>query len=382
MTVQSHPIQRHVAVVGGGIMGAMTAHSLLESGARVTLYDPLPLTNSVNSSNDTGRSFRVHYGEDLEMMNMALESRAMWRKMQADAGLDPEGSPWFHPCGKLLLADAGDIYAQACGIAMRGHGLLARDFSAEQATERYGFQADSAVLDPYGGVLSPDRILLHLAASLTARGLIRRGRAEAVDGRWVQDDGGRKSYDAVVVTAGVWAKQLLAPNTPPIDTTRQQLVYFDAASALGRDISHLPVFSHMESGFYGIPTRHDGFLKIANHHPGPAGHPDGDDRAVDLAFINAARKFLARYHPALAGAQVKRTHVCFYTGTRDRDFILERTESGVILGTGFSGHGFKFAPLIGRTLAELALDRPPSISIERFASSRPSLYESPAVLAV
>lgn len=381
MTLPSPPFRKRIAIVGGGIMGAMTAHHLLEHGADVTLYDPLPYANSVNASFDTGRAFRVHYGKDLALMDLALESRAMWRKMEAAAG-----APWFHPSGKLLLADAGDPYARECALSMRKHGLLSREFSADQAAARYGFQVDSAVLDPYGGILSPQRILAHLHATLSARGMRRGGRVEALGSKWVQEVSAPKEhYHAVVVTAGAWTQQLLGADIA-VTPTRQQLVYFDAATALGRNISHLPVFAHMESGFYGIPTQADGLLKIANHHPGPVSHPDGDDRVVDLGFIDAARKFLSQYYPQLADAEIRRTHVCFYTGTHDRDFIIERIANGaakgVVVGTGFSGHGFKFAPLIGRTLAELALKLPVSISIDRFSSERASLRSSASVVAV
>ena len=398
MTLPSPPFRKRIAIVGGGIMGAMTAHHLLERGAEVTLYDPLPYANSVNASFDTGRAFRVHYGKDLALMDLALESRAMWRKMEAAAGVASSASadnssghravnaPWFHPSGKLLLADAGDPYARECALSMRKHGFLSREFSADQAAARYGFQVDSAVLDPYGGILSPQRILTHLHASLSALGMRRGGRVEALGSKWVQEVSAPKEhYHAVVVTAGAWTQQLLGPDIA-VTPTRQQLVYFDAATALGRNISHLPVFSHMESGFYGIPTQADGLVKISNHHPGQVSHPDGDDRVVDLGFIDAARKFLSQYYPQLADAEIRRTHVCFYTGTHDRDFILERIATGaakgVVVGTGFSGHGFKFAPLIGRTLAELALKLPVSISIDRFSSERASLRSSASVVAV
>jgi sarcosine oxidase len=166
-----------------------------------------------------------------------------------------------------------------------------------------------------------------------------------------------------------------------MEVTRQELVYFDA-SALGARLDRLPVFSHMESGFYAIPTAADGRIKVANHHPGKAGHPDGDDRKVSPEFEQRARAFLAAHLPELKDAAVLRQYVCFYSGTADRDFILDRTDSGMVIGAGFSGHGFKFAPLIGRLLAQQALGLTPEVDIERFGLKRPSLRGVSTKLAV
>ena len=141
-----------------------------------------------------------------------------------------------------------------------------------------------------------------------------------------------------------------------MEVTRQQLVYFDA-TALGDRLMNLPVFSDLQSGFYAIPTVKDGRIKVANHHPGPAGHPDGDSRKVTPEFRTAARAFLAQHLPELANAEEAWEYVCFYSGTADRDFILDRTADGLVVGAGFSGHGFKFGPLIGRLLAQMALNQ-------------------------
>jgi glycine/D-amino acid oxidase-like deaminating enzyme len=166
-----------------------------------------------------------------------------------------------------------------------------------------------------------------------------------------------------------------------MEVTRQELVYFDA-SALGDRLERLPVFSHMESGFYAIPTARDGRIKVANHHPGVEGHPDGDDRRVSAGFEQGARAFLAQHLPELGDAEVVRRYVCFYSGTADRDFILDRTPEGMVIGAGFSGHGFKFAPLIGRILAQLALGQSPEVDLKRFSMSRSALRGERKRLAV
>jgi glycine/D-amino acid oxidase-like deaminating enzyme len=99
-------------------------------------------------------------------------------------------------------------------------------------------------------------------------------------------------------------------------------------------------------------------------------------------FEARARQFLSLHLPDLSDAHVMRRYVCFYSGTADRDFILDQMEDGMVLGCGFSGHGFKFAPLIGETLANMALGLPSGIPLDRFSIHRPSLRGELSKLAV
>ena len=128
-----------------------------------------------------------------------------------------------------------------------------------------------------------------------------------------------------------------------MEVTRQQLV-FRRLRLEGGFIGCR--FSDLGSGFYAIPTAKDGRIKVANRI-GPAGHPDGDDRKVSADFKARARAFLAAHLPELAEDRIDWEYVCFYSGTADRDFILDRTPDGLIFGAGFSGHGFN-GPLVGR----------------------------------
>ena len=147
-------------------------------------------------------------------------------------------------------------------------------------------------------------------------------------------------------------------------------------------ILELPVFSDLASGFYAIPTVKDGRIKVANHHPGRVGHPDGDDRKVSSEFKTQAREFLSAHLPELAKSKIEWEYVCFYSGTADRDFILDRMPDGLIVGAGFSGHGFKFGPLIGRLLAQMALGIQPEFDLTRFAMTRETLKGEAIKIAV
>ncbi len=372
---QLHAIrQAHVAVVGGGIMGAMTAAHLIELGTEVTLYDPHRLGSGPGASVDTGRSFRVHYGKDRTLVSHAVRSFRLWKAWEQKLG-----RPLLHATGKMLLEEPGDRHAFESWQTMRKIGLPADRLSGGMVAQEWpGFKAGAATVDRLGGVLEPHVILDALHVWLKSRGVHFRGEAMDLDARSVEDEQARLHFDAVVLTAGAWTRRFIEA---PVEVTRQELVYFDAA-ALGDRLNRLPVFSHMESGFYAIPTAGDGRIKVANHHPGPVGHPDGDDRKVTPAFEQAARQFLGAHLPELSEAEVVRRHVCFYTGTADRDFILDRTREGLVIGAGFSGHGFKFSPLVGRLLAQLALGLKTEVAIDRFAMHRQALHGKLIRLAV
>ena len=357
--------QAHVAVVGGGIMGAMTAAHLVELGTEVTLYDPHPMGSGPGASVDTGRSFRVHYGADRPLVSNAVLSFRLWKEWEQKLG-----RPLLHSTGKLLLEEPGDRHAFESWQTLRQMGLPADRLAAGMVSQEWpGFKAGAATVDRLGGVLEPHIILDALHVWLKSKGVHFRGEALDVDAESVEDAKGRNRFDSVVLTAGAWTRRFI---DAPMEVTRQELVYFDA-SALGDRLDSLPVFSHMESGFYAIPTARDGRIKVANHHPGPSGHPDGDDRKVTPEFERAARQFLGSHLPELADAEVVRRYVCFYSGTADRDFILDRTEDGLVVGAGFSGHGFKFSPLVGRLLAQLALGLQTEVDIARFSLDRPAL---------
>lgn len=365
---------RRVAVVGAGVIGGFTAASLLQAGAQVTLYDPNPMGTGPGASIDTGRSFRVHYGTDNGLVAMAVRARRLWSEWSLRLG-----RPLLHETGKLLVEHPEDRHAFESWRTMREMGLRADRLSRGCVAEEWpGFRADQATVDRLGGVLDPEVILQGLAVWLDTGGVEWRREALEVQPQAVRCAQGWSEYDQVVLTTGAWTRRWV---DVPMEVTRQQLVYFDA-SALGERLHRLPVFSDQRSGFYAIPTVKDRRIKVANHHPGPVGHPDGDGRKVSAEFKGHARKFLAAHLPELAQARIDWEHVCFYSGTADRDFILDRTPEGLVFGAGFSGHGFKFGPLLGRLLAQIALGIQPEVDLSRFSMGRTSLKGNRTRLAV
>lgn len=363
-----------IAVVGGGVMGGFTAASLIQAGVHVTLYDPNAMGTGPGASVDTGRSFRVHYGNDQGLVSMAVRARRLWSEWSMRMG-----RPLLHETGKLLVEQQNDRHVMESWRTMRDMGLRADRLSRGcVAAEWPGFRADQATVDRLGGVLDPEIILAGLASWLSNEGIEWRKEALEVKSNAVRCGTGWSEYDQVVLTSGAWTQRWI---DVPMEVTRQELVYFDA-SALGERLHRLPVFSDLASGFYAIPTVKDGRIKVANHHPGRAGHPDGDDRKVSSEFKAQAREFLSAHLPELAESNIEWEYVCFYSGTADRDFILDRMPDGLIVGAGFSGHGFKFGPLIGRLLAQMALGIQPEFDLTRFAMTRETLKGEAIKIAV
>jgi sarcosine oxidase len=161
--------------------------------------------------------------------------------------------------------------------------------------------------------------------------------------------------------------------------TRQQLIYFKPKNSLDQfRPGTCPVF--FTDKHYGLPATAIDGVKVSPKELNDPVDPEKVNRSVDQEQIAACRDVCRRFVPDLADGEVVHTKVCLYDMTENSDFILDRDPDHpeAVYGYGFSGHGFKFAPLIGRLLSELALDREPSFPIEKF-SADPSRRRPPRI---
>ena len=178
----------------------------------------------------------------------------------------------------------------------------------------------------------------------------------------------------VIVTAGSWSGKLLGELELPLEVTRQQVVYYRPADAASFQLDRFPVFGDITWGevFYGFPEFGLEGVKVARDGLGlDVVDPDTCDRTPDQSYIEHLRAFLQERIPAAAGAALE-AHVCLYTETPDRDFIIDTHPqcSELILAAGFSGHGFKFCALMGRILAQMALENGTEFDISPFSLAR------------
>jgi glycine/D-amino acid oxidase-like deaminating enzyme len=132
-----------------------------------------------------------------------------------------------------------------------------------------------------------------------------------------------------------------------------------------------PVF--FADQYYGLPAVGIDGVKVSHKNLWDPVDPDSANRSVSLEFIESARTLCSRFIPELADAGVVQAKVCLYDMTKNSDFVVgpDPKDPSVVYAYGFSGHGFKFAPLVGKILAGLALGKPASFDLERFSPANP-----------
>ena len=323
-------------------MGLSTAWAAARAGAKVTLVDPRFVLNEHNASNDESKVFRFAYGAQREHLPRAKRALALWRALEEESGFT-----LLHQTGLLMFGPPGGFAQQSART------LIEMGEAVEVAKGPIpGFAGvDEAVLDPAGGWLDARACLVALEARAIAHGVeVRRGvTATSVRGGGVElDTGDVLQARAVVVTAGFHAPRMLPRLRGKIHVTRQPELFFEPPDGF----PDTPVFAAFEEGFYGFPRR-DGAIKVADHHKGPT-VLDYDKRPPPTdAEVQKARAWLGKRMPDLAQRPLARSRICLYDNTADDSFVLEK-QDGMVVGAGFSGHGFKFGPAVGEELARLA----------------------------
>jgi sarcosine oxidase len=310
-----------VAVVGAGVMGSATAWALHERGVPVTLYEQFDsVDHERGSSHGRTRIFRLAYPQD-EWVQLAQEALDGWADLGDDV-LSLYGLVEIAPAKELTSADA----LERCGA----------EFSFTQPEPRVRVpEGWTALWQPAAGVVHAD----------TARHRFLRGIDVQTGSRIESPD--ELDADVVVLTVGAWITRFF-PDVP-VRATRETIAYFR------HDGPPLPsvVELNVQRG-HAMYALHDPVhgLKVGAHFHGHETDPALDEGA-DPELVETISAWVRERFPAAdpdpVGAQA-----CLYTSTVDESFVLER-RGRVVIGSPCSGHGYKFAPAIGRRLAALVL---------------------------
>src|SRR4029453_4605704 len=174
----------------------------------------------------------------------------------------------------------------------------------------------------------------------------------------VLDDGQQIAADFVVMTVGAWTPYLLPFTETFFRATGQAVFHLKPSQPELFAAERFPVFGAdiTTTGYYGFPINRDGVVKIVNHGAGREMSPDSPERVVTAADEKNLREFLASTFPSLADAPIVCSRVCMYCDTHDGHFWIahDPEREGLVVAAGDSGHGFKFAPVLGEIIADAA----------------------------
>lgn len=346
-------------IVGAGLAGSAAAWAMARRGRSVLVAEAFQPGHRRGSSHGSARIFRRAYPDPL-YVRLTGQAQRLWRQLGEEAGEE------------LVRTTGGVDYGpgreqeKMCQL-LTAYGVPAELIPAAAAAERWpgmAFGDDPVLFQPDGGVIDPERAMAAMRQIAAADGArlhfgspVRRIEPDS-DGAVVHAAEASWRAPVVIVAAGAWLEPLLGASRAPVRLPRLAVTQTQAFHFAPRARAHpLPVFiCHGEVPVYGLPAGRDGevpgAVKVGEHGRGTVTTGDDRDGIVSPASRVRVRGFVRDRLPGLDPEPVGEVS-CLYTSTASEDFILDRRGPFVICSP-CSGHGAKFAPLVGEIAADLA----------------------------
>ena len=349
-------------VVGLGAMGSAALYQLSRRGKRVLGLEAFAPGHQLGSWHGESRVIRMAYYEHPNYVPLLRRAYELWREVEQDSGED-----LLTVTGGLMIGTPESELVDGSLRSAQQHGLEYEMLSAHEVQRRYPafhLQADEVALwEPRAGFLRPERCVASFVRGAQAAGADAH-YGEPV-GAWqvgatgveIQTSSGAYLADQVVFACGARMSGVLRDTIPPITAERIPLFWMQPTEPDLFARPRLPIYLwEVGAGdhFYGFPHVEWPGVKVARHHSGEYCDPDRVERAVTSEDERRLRSAIGERIPALNGAVVS-SLVCLYENSPDGHFLIDRlpTCPNVIYAGGFSGHGFKFASVVGEILADL-----------------------------
>jgi len=356
-----------VIVLGLGAMGSAAAQHLAERGQRVLGIEQFTSPHDRGSSHGGSRMIRQAYFESPDYIPLVLRAYELWRRLEKDAG-----KRLLHITGGLNIGSRGGDLIQRTIAASQQHSIPFEVLEGRAVGERFPaivpLHNDVAVHETNAGYLYPEECIRAQLARASHAGAELRfeeavlawsARADSVE---VQTSKGAYSAGRLVIAAGPWASQAL-DGIVPLRVTRQVMAWIQPQTGVAPFMpDRFPVFlcEDPEGGFpgYGFPAIDGpmGGIKAAIHGSDTTCTPETVDREIHEAEVRRIIDRLKLRMPVLNG-EIVRAQTCLYTMTPDEHFVIGAHPqfASCLIACGFSGHGFKFACVVGEILADLAM---------------------------
>lgn len=355
-----------VIVVGLGGMGSAAAFHLARRGVRVLGLEKFTPAHDRGSSHGGSRIIRQSYFEDPAYVPLLLRAYELWAELTDLSGLEV-----YQMTGGLFLGPPECLTVAGSLRAAQEWDLPHELLEADEIQRRFPTftpsSGDVAVFEAKAGFARPElTVQAHLDLAAVEGADLRFGEevqtwSDGPAGVTVVTANGTYTAGQLVICPGAWAPALLTGLGIPITIERQVMYWFDPDGGTGPFVDH-PIYINenaLGEQIYGFPSIDgpDGGVKVAYFRKGRVCTPETIDRNVYDGEVDEMRARVTQLLPALSGPALD-TATCMYSNTPDEHFVITRPVdfANVTVACGFSGHGFKFVPVVGEVLADLAIE--------------------------
>ena len=369
-----------VIVVGVGAMGSSACYELANRGLRVLGLEQFDAPNERGSSHGETRIIRLAYYEDPTYVHLLRTAYERWRRLE-----DVSGQQLLITTGSLDIGPEDGPVFRGSRQSCVDHGLDHEILTAAEVQRRFpAYRLPSGTMacyQPDGGFLLPEQCIAayveaarHLGAAIRTHEPVVTWSPTPNGGVEVETAEGSYTADRLVITAGAWLPRLVPQLAAVAVPERQVLAWFAPKQPALFSPDAFPVFNLEASGgrYYGLPMFGIPGFKVGRYrHREEIADPDRLDREPNAGDEHLLRGFVRQYLPAGAGPTVQ-MRVCMFTNTPDAHFVVDvmREHPQVSYASACSGHGFKFASVIGEVLADLAQRGATSQPIHLFRRER------------
>jgi sarcosine oxidase len=348
-------------VVGIGGMGSAALYHLARRGRRVLGLERFDVPHELGSSHGVTRIIRLAYFEHSDYVPLLRRAYELWRELEGEAG-----EQLLYTTG---IVEGGERIYEGVLRSCVDHDLPHEAITGAEANARFpAYRLPDempVVLQPDGGFVLPERAIVAHVSGALAHGAELRARERVLEwedtanGVRVRTDRGSYEAQRLVLAAGAWSQSVARLPSGLVRAVRQSLAWLRPSHPELFSPDRLPVFNLVldDTHYYGFPEFGIPGFKVGLYElAGESGDPDAISREPTLDDELPLRAFAERYFPDGAGPALT-LKTCLFEPSPDEHFIIDLhpDSPAAVVGAGFSGHGFKFCPVVGEILAELAL---------------------------
>lgn len=365
-------------VIGVGSMGAAACYYLARRGQRVLGLEQFNTPHDRGSHAGQSRIIRKAYFEHPDYVPLLQRAYENWKALETETG-----SQFYHRTGIVYFGEPLNENIAGIRSAAVQHDIHIQNLHRADAAKKFPLfevpDTFDTIFESDAGFITPERAIEAYVRQSEKEGAVIKRNCQVNE--WkpetnrirVTTSSGEYTADKLVITAGAWTSRVLPQLAVPLQVTRQLLAWVAPRDPQAFSLGNFPcwfVEDPQLGTFYGFPSLPLSpgpvGLKLAHHHPGVPSDADMIDGPIPKSEEARLQQLLEKYLPS-AGDNIVHTKHCLYTYSPDTHFIIDHLpgyDKRVSVACGFSGHGFKFVPVIGEVLADLAMEEKTLLPIE------------------